>query len=34
MIVLRGVGYAGPLTIEREVGGEEQIRDVLKVKVL
>jgi len=29
---LKGLGYAGALTIEREIGGEEQIRDILMAK--
>jgi sugar phosphate isomerase/epimerase len=29
---LKEVGYDGPLTIEREIEGDEQIRDILKAK--
>jgi sugar phosphate isomerase/epimerase len=28
------LGYRGPLTIEREIGGDEQIRDILRAKEL
>lgn len=31
---LKEIGYIGPLTIEREISGEEQIKDVLKAKKL
>ncbi|HDZ49783.1 MAG TPA: hypothetical protein ENH69_01025 [Candidatus Aerophobetes bacterium] len=31
---LRKIGYAGHLTIEREISGEKQIRDILKAKEL
>lgn len=31
---LRLLGYQGPLTIEREIDGEEQIRDIIKAKEL
>lgn len=31
---LREVGYDGPLTIEREISGEEQIKDILNGKAL
>ncbi len=31
---LKEIGYRGPLTIEREISGEEQIKDVLKAKKL
>jgi sugar phosphate isomerase/epimerase len=31
---LRKIGYAGHLTIEREISGEKQIRDILKAKGL
>ncbi|MFH0962998.1 MAG: sugar phosphate isomerase/epimerase family protein [Planctomycetota bacterium] len=29
---LKGLGYAGALTIEREIGGDQQIRDILMAK--
>ena len=31
---LKEIGYIGPLTIEREIAGEEQIKDILKAKKL
>jgi len=31
---LKEIGYRGPLTIEREIAGERQIRDILKAKEL
>lgn len=31
---LKEIGYTGPLTIEREIAGEKQIRDILKAKEL
>jgi len=31
---LRKIGYTGHLTIEREISGEKQIRDILKAKEL
>ena len=31
---LREVGYDGPLTIEREIEGEEQARDIIAAKAL
>jgi len=31
---LKKIGYTGPLTIEREISGEKQIRDILKAKEL
>ena len=31
---LKEIGYTGPLTIEREIAGEEQIKDILKAKKL
>lgn len=31
---LLAVGYCGPLTIEREIGGDEQKKDVLRAKTL
>lgn len=31
---LREIGYDGPLTIEREISGDEQIRDIIKAKKL
>lgn len=31
---LRKIGYTGPLTIEREISGEKQIRDILEAKEL
>ncbi len=31
---LKEVGYDGPLTIEREISGEEQIKDILSAKAL
>lgn len=31
---LKEVGYDGPLTIEREISGEEQAKDILKAKAL
>ena len=31
---LKKIGYTGPLTIEREIAGEKQIRDILKAKEL
>jgi sugar phosphate isomerase/epimerase len=31
---LKEIGYTGPLTIEREITGEEQKRDMLKAKAL
>jgi sugar phosphate isomerase/epimerase len=29
---LKEIGYSGPLTIEREISGEQQIKDILKAK--
>jgi len=29
---LKEVGYDGPITIEREIGGERQKEDILKAK--
>ena len=31
---LKSVGYDGPLTIEREIEGDEQTRDIIKAKVM
>jgi len=31
---LKEIGYTGPLTIEREIAGEKQIKDILKAKEL
>jgi hypothetical protein len=31
---LKGIGYVGPLTIEREVAGEQQMEDFLAAKKL
>ena len=31
---LKEVGYTGPITIEREISGEEQTRDILAAKAL
>jgi sugar phosphate isomerase/epimerase len=31
---LKEIGYDGPLTIEREISGEQQIKDILKAKEL
>ncbi len=31
---LKEIGYTGPLTIEREIAGERQIKDILKAKKL
>jgi len=31
---LKEIGYHGPLTIEREISGDEQIRDLIKAKEL
>ncbi|MCK4419678.1 sugar phosphate isomerase/epimerase, partial [Candidatus Aerophobetes bacterium] len=31
---LKEIGYRGPLTIEREIAGERQIKDILKAKKL
>ncbi len=31
---LKAMGYDGPITIEREIGGEQQITDILKAKRL
>ena len=31
---LRAMGYDGPITIEREISGEQQIADILKAKML
>ena len=31
---LREVGYDGPLTIEREIDGDEQIKDILSAKAM
>jgi len=31
---LKQIGYTGPLTIEREITGEQQIKDILKAKEL
>jgi len=31
---LKKIGYRGPLTIEREISGEKQIKDILKAKKL
>ena len=30
---LREIGYDGPLTIEREISGEQQIKDIMESKV-
>ena len=29
---LKAIGYSGPLTIEREISGEQQIKDILRAK--
>ena len=29
---LKGIGYGGPLIIEREISGEQQIRDIVRAK--
>lgn len=34
IVKLIEIGYRGPLTIEREITGEQQARDILKAKVL
>jgi sugar phosphate isomerase/epimerase len=31
---LKEIGYAGPLTIEREISGDQQIQDLIKAKEL
>ncbi len=31
---LKGIGYSGPITIEREISGEKQISDIKKAKTL
>ena len=31
---LKELGYDGPITIEREISGEEQVRDILAAKAL
>ena len=31
---LRAMGYDGPITIEREISGEQQIADILKAREL
>jgi len=31
---LKEIGYAGPITIEREISGKEQISDIMKAKML
>lgn len=31
---LKEIGYVGPLTIEREISGEDQIKDILSAKML
>jgi len=31
---LKEIGYTGPLTIEREIAGEKQVKDILKAKEL
>jgi sugar phosphate isomerase/epimerase len=31
---LKEIGYDGPITIEREIGGEEQIKDINEARAL